>query len=74
MLRLDNAPVDDVGPVAALTRLRELSLAGTRVTDLAALHRLDELTGLDLDDTAVSADQVDALRAARPGLHIVGAA
>ena len=72
MLRLDNTAVDDVGPLAALTELREIGLAGTPVTDLSALHGLPELAEVDLDDTAVDTAQIAELRAARPGVRVLG--
>jgi hypothetical protein len=49
-----------------------LSLAGTRATDLSALHTLPELEEVDLEDTAVDAAQTSALRRARPAVRILG--
>jgi len=68
VLRLDNTPVDDLTPLAGLAGLRDLSLAGTRVTDLSALYDLPELAEVDLENTRIDADQVAALRDARPGV------
>jgi len=49
--QVDNTPVDDLTPLAGLAGLRDLSLAGTRVTDLSALYDLPELAELDLENT-----------------------
>lgn len=72
MLHLAETAVTDLGPLAAVTGLRELSVAGTRVADLSPLHDLPELAEIDLEDTAVDADQAAALRDARPAVRVLG--
>ncbi len=42
------------------------------MTDLSALHDLPELAEVDLEDTAVDAAQLAELRAARPGVRVLG--
>ncbi len=44
----------DVAPLAALTELQRLDLAGTQVSDLAPLAALNELRSLDLNGTHIS--------------------
>ena len=71
---LDKSAVTDAGlrSLSHLTRLRTLSLPGTKITDagLEHLKRLPNLTDLFLPSTELTKAAVDELRAAMPKCHI----
>lgn len=54
-------------PVSAAT----LDLRGSGVTDLSALERCTALTELDVRENDLSADEIDAFRAAHPGCRVL---
>lgn len=54
-------------PVSAAT----LDLRGTGISDLSALDRCTELTELDVRENDLSADALDAFRAAHPGCRVL---
>ncbi|HEY4392668.1 MAG TPA: hypothetical protein VGP64_01335 [Polyangia bacterium] len=72
-LNITQTQVEDLSPLAGLGALEELQMADTRVRDLGPLHHLRHLKRLDITNTPVAASAVAALRAANPGLEIVGA-
>ena len=55
-----------------LTDLKNLHLRGTQVSDVSALTALTKLERLDLYQTKVSPEQVEALQKALPQLRIEG--
>jgi hypothetical protein len=63
----------DLSELAAYHDLLELSLAGSRVSDagLEHLHSLKKLAWVDLTDTQVTADGIEALKQAFPQLKVV---
>ena len=54
-------------PVSAAT----LDLRGAGISDLSALDRCTELTELDVRENDLSADALDAFRAAHPGCRVL---
>jgi internalin A len=68
-----SATNDDLSELAGYPDLTSLSLAGSRVTDagLEHLHSLKKLAWVDLTDTQVTADGIEALKQAFPQLKVV---
>ena len=75
-LRLELNPVTDagIGRLTALGELETLNLYGAEVTDgvFAALAGLERLERVYLWGSGVSADGIDAFRAQRPDITVVG--
>lgn len=69
-LKLNDLPLSDVRPLAGARGLCKLDLRGTAVTDLSALTQLPGLALLWIQGLDVPAQQVDALRRARPALEL----
>ncbi|MDP1829103.1 MAG: hypothetical protein Q8L48_37920 [Archangium sp.] len=66
-LELDwNTALSDLTPLAAMTKLEELTLSHTAVVDVTALEGLPKLRSLRVPKGA----KVEKLRAARPGLQL----
>ena len=62
--------VDDISALASLSGLAELDLSFTRVRTLESLRSLHSLARLDLRGTDVSAQELEGLEAALPGLEV----
>ena len=69
-VRLNNAQISDVTPLAGLKNLERLDLTGTPVSDLTPLTGLTNLNWLWLDETHVSEEQVEELQQALPNCDI----
>jgi hypothetical protein len=61
---LDGTRVRDLGPLRTAPRLRQVSLRRTPVTEISPLQDLVDLGEIDLAGTAVSAEAMEAFRAA----------
>lgn len=70
-LSLSGTQVRDVSPLAQLSKLRVLHLTGAPIADITPLARMEGLNELNIRETAVSADQVEALQKALPRCRIV---
>jgi internalin A len=70
-LRLWGNPIEDLTPIASLSRLEELDLTQTKVKDLKPLHGLKKLKKLYLLMLDLDEAQITALQAALPELEIV---
>lgn len=74
-LGLVDAPVTDTGIpyLLRLTKLKRLNVAGTQITDegMVALGSLQELEWVCVNRSRVTAQGVERLRAARPGVEVM---
>ena len=69
-LDLSKNQISSVSALSALTGLETLDLSDNKLTDVSALHSLKNLKQLWLGGNDLSADQIDALRAALPECYI----
>lgn len=69
-LDLSKNQISSVSAISALTSLETLDLSDNKITDVSALHSLKNLKQLWLGGNDLSADQIDALRAALPDCYI----
>ena len=69
-LDLSKNQISSVSALSALTSLETLDLSDNKLTDVSALHSLKNLKQLWLGGNDLSADQIDALRAALPECYI----
>ncbi len=56
--------------ISVLANLRDLTLEGTPVTDLRGLAQCKNLEWLDLQSTAVSPDQIKAIKLGLPNCYV----
>ena len=69
-LDLSKNQISSVSALSALTSLETLDLSDNKITDVSALHSLKNLKQLWLGGNNLSAEQIDALRAALPECYI----
>lgn len=69
-LDLSKNQISSVSALSALTSLETLDLSDNKITDVSPLHSLTGLKQLWLGGNNLSADQIDALRAALPDCYI----
>ena len=69
-LDLSKNQISSVSALSALTGLETLDLSDNKITDVSALHSLKNLKQLWLGGNNLSAEQIDALRAALPECYI----
>ena len=69
-LDLSKNHISSVSALSTLTSLETLDLSDNKITDVSALHSLTNLRQLWLGGNNLSAEQIDALRAALPGCYI----
>lgn len=69
-LSLAGVPVTDLQPLKRLKCLEKLSLWSTPLDEIGDLTEMTSLRYLDLEDTNVSAEQVEKLQAALPDCSI----
>lgn len=67
---LSKNQISSVSALSTLTSLETLDLSDNKITDVSALHSLTNLKQLWLGGNNLSADQIDALRAALPDCYI----
>ena len=67
---LSKNQISSVSALSTLTSLESLDLSDNKITDVSALHSLTNLKQLWLGGNNISADQIDALRAALPDCYI----
>ena len=63
--------IQDVSPLSALTALESLDLRSNQILSVQSLARLKQLKKLDLSGNPISAEEIEALRAALPECEIV---
>lgn len=69
-LDLSKNHISNVSALSTLTSLETLDLSDNKISDVSALHSLTNLRQLWLGGNNLSADQIDALRAALPDCYI----
>lgn len=69
-LDLSKNHISNVSALSSLTSLETLDLSDNKISDVSALHSLTNLRQLWLGGNNLSADQIDALRAALPDCYI----
>lgn len=69
-LDLSKNNISSVSALSALTSLESLDLSDNKLSDVSALHSLTNLRQLWLRGNDLSAEQIDALRAALPDCYI----
>lgn len=69
-LDLSKNQISSVSALSALTSLETLDLSDNKITDVSPLHSLTGLKQLWLGGNNLSAEQIDALRAALPDCYI----
>lgn len=67
---LSKNQISSVSALSSLTSLESLDLSDNKITDVSALHSLKNLKQLWLGGNNLSAEQIDALRAALPDCYI----
>ncbi|NLI20940.1 MAG: leucine-rich repeat domain-containing protein [Clostridiales bacterium] len=63
--------IADLAPLSGLAKLKDLNLAHNEIADLTPLYSLTQLERLWISVNPVTAEQIDALRAALPDTEIV---
>lgn len=71
-LSLRHTPAKEISSLASLTRLEKLYLDHSKVTDISPLFHLKNLKTVNLSQTEVSYSQMQALKAALPGVWVIG--
>jgi len=70
-LRLWGLPIEDLSVLSGMTEMDDLDLSKTPVKDLSPLHGMKKLKVLRLLMVDIDPKQIEALRAAVPGVEII---